>query len=202
MLRERLALSIAAVALGCLVSGPSTVDAQKIDPAARRLELLEKRVADLEAELQKVRLEQANDRLLNRLYGEWKEQFYVDRGRRRREEDNVIWELESEASSSRTLLAGEVSQWFYGKMTVDTSRNPAWITFHSRDDKGKEVILPGIISARYSFLGGSLERHLTIALPMSRIEGHTGGARPTTFESTETNGVMVFELQREGSKLR
>jgi len=69
MLRERLALSIAAVALGCLVAGPSTVDAQKDDPAARRLELLEKRMADLEAELQKVRLEQANDRLLNRLYG-------------------------------------------------------------------------------------------------------------------------------------
>jgi hypothetical protein len=76
MFRERLALSIAAVALACLVSVTSTVDAQKDDPTARRLELLEKRVADLEAELQKVRLEQANDRLLNRLYGEWKARRY------------------------------------------------------------------------------------------------------------------------------
>ena len=193
MFRERLALSMAVLSLGCLISWPSPVDAQKDDPAAQRLDKLEQRVSELEGELQKVRLEQANDRLLDRLYGQWKEERSMDGGRRKRNEDEVRWELQSEASSTRTIFAEESSQWLYGRMTVDTSKNPVWITFHGTDGNGKEIIRPGIIKLEYSFLGGCLEHNVTIALPRYMA---SGSARPTTFESTETNGVMVFELLR------
>lgn len=188
-----------AVIVGLLASQlplPSIIgQARADDPVSRRVELLEKRVAELERELLGQRIDRANDRVLERLRGRWSEVSFTAEGRRQRGPDEVEWDLQSDAGSSRTVLAAGVSVYGLGAMSVDATKTPMWITFTTRGEQGKDRVVRGVVALKHVYTGSKRQTEATIAIPMSQVTGlGFDRDRPPSFESTVKNGIMVFEL--------
>lgn len=150
---------------------------------------LKSRVTALETELAGLRAELRNDRLLARLRGRWTERSFVRGGERIREPDEVVWRLETDVNSERHVLAGEVDTYRFGRMSVDATRDPAWIDFEYRW-QGETYLLRGLVRSGF--------REVTLALPRREYDGKgfSEPARPTSFDSTEESDVEVYRLER------
>jgi hypothetical protein len=152
---------------------------------------LERRVADLP-------VQRHNDRLLDELQGAWTETSFCRDGRSTQWANvleagcpiDVEWLLAPEGGSQRSVLKGEVETLDLGKFTVDASKDPAWIDFHSRGG-GRPFVCLGIVRVSYGYTDfGSA----TLALSPPSWDGDP--KRPTSFEATPRNGVSVYQLER------
>lgn len=148
-----------------------------------------------------------NDLLLDELRGEWMETSHyrrgvlIDYGVVAGRPVEVSWLLAPEGGSQRCIDASEMEALDLGKFTVDTTKDPAWIDFHSRNG-GRPFVCLGIVRVTrgYTDFGSA-----TIALSQPSWDGNP--ERPTSFESTRENvrpfgstlrGASVYHLKRDG----
>lgn len=177
---------IPTLVVGMLVSGGLRADEPE---SASELARLRDRVDKLERGLAELRAERANDRLLDRIAGRWVERSHTKDGERIELPVEVVWRLTSEGTSHRFILGDEVDGFLYGAVSVDATRDPAWIDFAYEGHAGPHVF-HGLVRAE----GDSV----TLVLPRVR---YTAGRyeevpRPTSFESTAENRYSVYRLER------
>ena len=159
------------------------------------IDRLERTIAELSTRHQ-------NDLLLDELRGEWIETSHHRRGVLIQEEDEVEWLLAPRGGSQRSVLKGELETLDLGQFTVDTTKDPAWIDFHSRGG-GRPFVCLGIVRVTrgYTDFGSA-----TIALSQPSWNGDP--ERPTSFESTRENvspfgspsknQASAYRLKRDG----
>lgn len=155
---------------------------------------LRKQVAALEMTVESLQRQIENDKLTSSLVGHyWVEQSRVLAGEQEEQHDEIAWRLAANASSDRYILAPEVSTDQYGPFSVDSSHEPAWIDFQVRRF-GKTHNVKGIV--RTSF--GRCE----IAIPGELFDDgdFLDPPRPTSFDSTASNGYDVYRLVRKRYK--
>ena len=149
-----------------------------------------------------------NDLLLDELRGEWIETSHhrggvlIDYGIVAGRSVEVSWLLAPEGGSQRSIDASEMETLDLGKFTVDTTKDPAWIDFHSRNG-GRPFVCLGIVRVTrgYTDFGSA-----TIALSSPSWDGNP--ERPASFESTRENvspfgspsknQASVYRLKRDG----
>ena len=163
-------------------------------PVVETDDFLAAKVATLEKTVAQLRQQIQNDKMASSLSGYyWVEQSRILAGEREAQIDEVAWRLSTDVSSNRYILAPEVSTYEYGPLSIDTSRNPAWIDFEIQRF-GKSHTVKGIVRTSY----GRCE----IAIPGKLFDRNTflNPPRPTSFESTADNGYDVYSLVRERFK--
>lgn len=165
------------------------------------IQRLERSIVDLEIQRQ-------NDLLIDELRGDWIETSCRRGGVAIHEKDvddtfpEVEWRLAPERGSQRSVLKAEVETLDLGRFTVDTTKDPTWIDFHSRGG-GRPFVCLGIVRVSYGYTDfGSA----TIALSQPSWDGDP--ERPTSFESTRENvcpfestskkEASVYRLKRDG----
>lgn len=148
------------------------------------------RVAKLEKAVAELRQQNLNDKMVSAISGHyWLEESRIVAGVREEQSEEVAWRLSTEVSSNRYRLGPEVSSAEYGPMTIDASKEPAWIDFQVTKF-GQKHSVKGIVRTTY----GRCE----IALPGKLFDGNVflNPNRPTNFESTADNGCEVYSLVR------
>jgi hypothetical protein len=152
----------------------------------------------LERTVAKLRPERQNDRVVDELRGVWWE-MTQDRGGRTTRWSEVLeagtpievqWVLAPEGGSQRSVLKGEVDTLDLGRFTLDTTRDPIWIDFHSRNG-GQPFVCLGILRVRKGYTDFG-----TAVVALSRPSFDGVPERPISFESTPENEVSVYRLRR------
>ncbi len=150
-------------------------------------------IARLERSVRELGIQHQNDLLLDELRGEWNETAHYRGGVLKSYGDvDVEWLLAPEGGSKRTIMFGELETLDLGQFTVDTTKNPVWIDFRSRNG-GRPFTCLGIIRVRHGFTDYG---RATIALSQLSWRGGPAPKRPTSFEPILKDGVSIYELRR------
>lgn len=174
-----------------------------------RIGKLETEVAALRRELTELRKIIADDRMWDRIRGPWRQHSHIRSGKPVLKgpfanDVDVVWRLHPEAADQGNLLP-EPDVWILGSMTLDATKDPVWVDFTMKR-RGRAVrVVPGIVKVetehdrRYTSIVRVERKRVQIALrrDASCTPNESGiyDERPTSFESTEENGVSVYVLE-------
>ena len=132
----------------------------------------------------------ANERFLKLIRGDWHEVFYRKDGRTFVEHEDAVWKL-SPARAHRWVLEPEPPVWILGTMTVDATTKPIRVDFRRRS-RGEERVIPGIAK----FAGNRLVIALREDAKCSPNDAGEYPERPMSFAATQENKVTVYTLDR------
>ena len=157
-----------------------------------RIAKLEKEVAELRSELIELRKTILNERIMNKIRGNWRQVSHVRNGKalvEPYEPYDVVWRMRAERAS-QCIHSPEPTLRIWGAMTLDATKDPVWVDFE-KEDRGRVRVIQGILKMERKRVYIALHDHAARA---PSADG-TYNERPTSFRSTEDNGVSVFVLE-------
>jgi hypothetical protein len=184
-------------------SGASGAQADK-----DRIGTLEQEVATRRRELAELREMVANERMWDRIRGTWRQHLHIRSGKPVLDgpfanDVDVVWSLHPTEADQQNFLP-EPDVWILGSMSLDATKDPVWVDFTKREF-GTVRVIPGILKVeterdrRLQSIVRVERQRVSIALRRdARCTPNESGVydeRPTSFESTEDNGVTVFVLE-------